>query len=333
MDRLSEKLRALGERADAEVKRRPLPQALERRVKRQRLAIVGSVSALIALSVVTSGWFLLRSERPSEVVAKAEWVTAGSVREIRERYVVYVEDHEVFVLTMGDKFIGLSAWSPIEDDEGDRQRMLFCTLSNLFESADGPTYTRTGTRLDEFSRERMSSVAVRTRDGVVEIAPERISTNDSDPFSGAAGPPCGEWGPVVEGPPGFALASEAPPEEIKASLQPAQVEVGQHAKLRFAPGHTSGLRWDVFRFDGDVWLWHGILVAGPGYTSRFGIVPLAEEVGGIDDIGFGGSYAMNLKIPELQPGKYRLATYALRGGKKPSEEREVWHYADFEVTE
>lgn len=44
---------------------------------------------------------------------------------------------------------------------------------------------------------------------------------------------------------------------------------------------------------------------------------------------------MDIKIPKLEPGTYRLATYSVMDGREDLslEQRKVWHYADFEVTE
>lgn len=332
MDRLNEQLRALGEHARQEVDRRPPRSAPVRRVKRQRSALVATLSGLFVLFVAASGFFLIRSEPSTEVVTKDEWVSVGTYKEIRQRSVLYVEDHQVFVVRMGKDLIALSAWVPNPSADGGRDRMLYCTMSNLFENEQGDVFDRSGALL-ESRQDGMPRVGLRIREQTVEIAPDQISPNESEPVEGSSGPSCGEWGPVVEGPAGFALASEAPPQENKASLHPPRVEVGERAELRFAPGrHTSGLRWDVYRFVGALWQWHGILVAGPGYESRFDIAPLGNT--GIDDIGFGGSYTMELKIPKLEPGRYRLVTSAITNERNLSvEERTVWHYADFEVTE
>lgn len=280
MDRLNERLRALGERARAEVEMTGPRTPPVRRVRRQRLAVLGAVAGLALFVFAASAWFLTRQESPAEVVAKDDWVTVGSVEEVKERSVVYVEDHQVFVVQMGKEgFIALSAWAPSPAADGERHRMLFCTLSNLFESEEGGVFARNGALL-ESRLDGMPSVELRIREQMVEIAPKQVSTNNSEPFGGAAGPPCGEWGPVVEGPSGFALASDAPPDENKASLQPARVKAGEHAELHFAPGRqTSGLRWDLYHFEDPLWRWAGILVAGPGYTSYFDLArwTLAEE--------------------------------------------------------
>jgi hypothetical protein len=101
--------------------------------------------------------------------------------------------------------------------------------------------------------------------------------------------------------------------------------------LTFAPGEkTSGLAWSLFRLEGEIWHWAGLFVGGPGYESYFDIAPL-DKGGGIHDIGFGGEYSMDIEIPKLDPGTYRLTTHSIGGGSKPLDERTTWHYADFEV--
>ena len=193
-------------------------------------------------------------------------------------------------------------------------------------------FDRAGHPFEGASGASMSRIAPRVSDGVVEVAPTRLAENDLERGSYFRGPPCGEWGDVEEGPPGYALATDAPAGETRASIDPTRLRVGQYAELHFAPGRqTSGLRWDLYRLEEKrLWHWRGLLVAGPGYESYFDLPPL-DEGGGIDDIGFGGSYSVDIEIPKLDPGTYRLATYSLRNRSRPAHEREVWHYTDFEV--
>jgi len=265
-----------------------------------------------------------------------EWVVAAPVEEIEERYVVYLQEHELFVLTLDSVpkgFIALSAWSSAEEDGGEPRRMLFCTLSNHFENEHGDVYDRAGQPPEvEWWAGPMPRIGLRVRNGVVEVAPTRVIENDLDRFGGPHGPPCGEWGDVEEGPRGYALATDAPVKENRARIHPTRLKVDQRAELHFAPGRqTSGLTWNLFRLEENgVWHWRGILVGGPGYETYFDLAPL-DPGGGIDDIGFGGSYSVDIQIPRLDPGTYRILTYSLGGGSRPVDERTEWHYADFEV--
>lgn len=288
-----------------------------------------------ALVVVAASFLLIRSGSDTPTEPTEGWVTAGTVEEIEKRYVVYDEEHELFVATYGpgtQEFIALSARHTAEDDRAERRRMLFCTFSGMFENEYGDVYDRTGHPLEGVSGSPMSQIPVRVRDGAVEVDPSRFIENDLDRFGGPHGPPCGEWGEVEEGPPGYALATEAPAGENQASIDPRRLRANERAKLHFAPGRqAAGLRWDLYRLDEEgLWQWRGILVAGPGYDSHFDIAPLEGD--GIDDIGFGGRYSMDIEIPKLEPGSYRLATNSIGGRlRAPIHERYEWHYADFEV--
>lgn len=290
--------------------------------------------ALVA-AAATAAFVLIRSGSGTPVEPPNPWVTATTVEEMKERHVVYVEEHELFVATLvsvPDGFVALSARAPAEEEDGEGQRMLYCTLSNLFENDHGKVFDRAGHAFEETSRESLARIPLRVRDGVVEVAPRRATENDLDRGTYAHGPPCGEWGNVEEGPPGFALATDAPARENRATIRPTRLKADQRAELHFAPGpQSSGLRWDLYRLGEDgLWQWEGLFVGGPGYEPYFDLAPL-DPGGGIDDIGFGGDYSIDLQIPALEPGTYRIATYSLKGGDRPVRERYVWHYADFEV--
>lgn len=299
-------------------------------------AIVWLLAAFAIAAAAVAAFALVRPGSGTPVGPAEEWVTAAPVEEIEERYVLYLQEHELFVLTMAtvpEGFIALSAWRPPEEDGGEPRRVLYCTLSNLFENEHGDVYDRAGQPFEvEWWDEPMPRIRLRVRNGVVEVAPTRVIENDLDRFGGPHGPPCGEWGDVEEGPQGYALATDAPARENRATIHPTRLKVGQRAELHFAPGRQiSGLRWDLYRLEENrLWHWRGLLVAGPGYESYFDLAPI-DPGGGIDDIGFGGDYSVDIEIPKLDPGTYRIATSSIKGGSKPVHERMVWHYADFEV--
>jgi len=292
-------------------------------------------AAVAVAAIVVGAFVLIRSGSGTPVRPADEWVTAAPVEEIEERYVVYVQEHELFVMTMATVpkgFVALSASIPAQMGGGGPRKMLYCTLSNLFENEHGDVYDMAGHPLDGESGEPMSRIPLRVRNGVVEVAPMRVIRNDLDRFGGPNGPPCGEWGGVEEGPKGYAFATDAPARENRARIHPTRLKVGQGAELHFAPGRqSSGLSWGLHRLeDNGLWHWRGILVGGPGYESYFDLAPL-DPSGGIDDIAFGGKYSVDIQIPKLDPGTYRLATHSVRGGSRPVYERTEWHHADFEV--
>lgn len=135
-------------------------------------------------------------------------------------------------------------------------------------------------------------------------------------------------------------ASPAEPSEAitidpAVSLDPNRLSVGDQAELRVhsrARG-TYGLEWILERRQGSSWKWNGYLEAGPGkqWKERFYLPPLSE--GDIEDIGFNGAAVMTIEIPKLEPGKYRLRTDFILGGREPLEDRREWHYVEFEVSE
>lgn len=275
------------------------------------------------------------SSNPPDAGPTQEWVRAATVEEVEERHVLYVQEHGLFVATMSsvpEGFVALSAWAPTDEENPEQRRMLYCTLSNLFENGHGDVFDRAGHALDPASRASMARIPLRVSDGTIEVAPVRATRNDLDRGTFAQGPPCGEWGDVEEGPPGYALATEAPAEENRATIRPTRLKPGQRAELRFAPRQqTSGLRWDLYRSEENgLWRWHGLFVGGPGYKPYFDLPPI-DPGGGIDDIGFGGVYSMDIRIPKLDPGTYRIVTSSLMRGSKPAHKRIRWHYAEFEV--
>lgn len=297
--------------------------------------IVWLLSGLAVTAAVAAALIFLPSGSDTPRGPSEEWVTAATVKEVEERYVLYVQEHELFLMTLSsvpEGFVALSARSPAGEDGGESRRTLYCTLSNLFENEHGDIYDRAGHPLEPRSGESMSRIPLRVRNGMVEVIPTRLIRNDLDRGTFAAGPPCGEWGHVEEGPPGYALATDAPAGENRASIQPTSLRPGQRAELHFAPGRqTSGLRWDLYRLEETgLWRWRGLFVGGPGYKPYFDLPPI-DPGGGIDDIGFGGTYSIDIQIPKLDLGTYRIATYSLKRGRKPVYERRVWHYADFEV--
>jgi len=296
-----------------------------------------TVSLLAALAVAGAGaavFVLVRSGSGTPVGPAEKWVTVGAEEEIEERDVVYVQEHKLFVASMAVVRVGFVAFSasiPAEEDGGEPRRMLYCTLSNSFENEHGDVYDRAGHPLEGQSGESMSRIPLRVRNGIVEVAPTRATSNDLDRGTYSTGPPCGEAGDVEEGPPGFALATDAPSGEDRARIHPTRLKVGQRAELHFARGPASGLSWGLYRLEENgLWQWQGILVGGPGYETYFDLAPL-DPGGGIDDIAFGFSYSIDIQIPKLDPGTYRLATHSVRDGSRPVHERVEWHYADFEV--
>ena len=130
-----------------------------------------------------------------------------------------------------------------------------------------------------------------------------------------------------------AQAGEAIAEDTAISVHPARVRVGDRAQLRVERSRAAwGLPWVLEREEGSVWEWVGNLKAGPGrqWKAEFSI---GHAGGSYEDIGFSGPASIDLKIPKLEAGRYRLGQEFIRPGRDPVEERKEWHFAEFEVLE
>ena len=297
-------------------------------------ATVWLLAALAVAAVVAGVLMLVRSGSGTPVGPAEEWVTVGSVEEIEERDVVYVQEHDLFVATMvaePEGFVALSAWIPAQMGGGGLRRMLYCTLSNGFENDTGTCTTGPDICSMASRVQRCLASHCEYETGWSRLLP-RV-------------PPATIW-TVAPIPPGHRVARGAMSkkdrkdsrsrrmllrERIKRGLHPTRLKVGQRAELHFARGPASGLSWGLYRLEENgLWQWRGILVGGPGYETYFDLAPL-DPGGGIDDIAFGFSYSIDIQIPKLDPGTYRLATHSVRGGSRPVYERTEWHHADFEV--
>jgi hypothetical protein len=119
------------------------------------------------------------------------------------------------------------------------------------------------------------------------------------------------------------------------SIRPEQASVGELVELRIhrTPG-LYGLDWVIERSKGSAWEFFGVLVVGPGKPwekERFYLEPNPQV--GINDIGFHGPASIELEIPELEAGMYRLVQGFIRQGPGSIEKRTETHAAEFEVVE
>jgi hypothetical protein len=119
------------------------------------------------------------------------------------------------------------------------------------------------------------------------------------------------------------------------SLNPNRLSVGDRAQLRVARSiGVWGLAWHLERQEGLSWEWIGGLVAGPGnqWKTRFYLGPGAANIG-VDDVGFTQTASIAVRVPQLEPGKYRLGQEFFLEGSGSDESQNQWHYAEFEVVE
>jgi hypothetical protein len=134
---------------------------------------------------------------------------------------------------------------------------------------------------------------------------------------------------------GWWLSSRPPPipSDPVVSVRPQQVRSGDEMKLVVEdPPGIRGLRWDLEHQTGNRWQPVGFFKVGVGkqWASQFYFK--GDTPGGvIEDIGFTGTDVMDVVVPSLDLGTYRVGTDFLRQGKGSVEKRTEWHYAQFEV--
>lgn len=140
------------------------------------------------------------------VVAGADWRRVASARDLRDREVIYLAGLRIFLVQTDDGPLALSALSSHLGD-----RVLFCPFADAFQSADGALFDRRGFSLAGPATQGLVRVAVRVRDGFVEVDPSR--TAPGSPLVGAredvSGTLCRVPGP--EDPPGFASSRQTLP--------------------------------------------------------------------------------------------------------------------------
>ena len=117
------------------------------------------------------------------------WIEAGSVDDVEERVVVYLEDENVFVVASDEGILGLLGEAQhVEDD-----RVLYCASSDGFE---GPQH---GERFDRNGRYRtgpgsvdMDRIQVRVQGATVSVNPSMViaATARSQEAAPAIGSPC-----------------------------------------------------------------------------------------------------------------------------------------------
>ncbi len=128
-------------------------------------------------------------------------------------------------------------------------------------------------------------------------------------------------------------ASPIPDDDQVVAIRPERARIGDQVELRIkqTPG-IYGLHWVVERLEGSSWQFFGNLVAGPGKPwekEKFYLPPNVE--GGADDIGFDEPASIELEIPQLEPGMYRLVQDFVRSGQGSVEKRTQRHAAEFEL--
>lgn len=146
----------------------------------------------------------------------------------------------------------------------------------------------------------------------------------------------GEVEPDPSAEPSPTETPEAEPELIDdgvVSIRPKRVRPGDTMTIviRNPPGFY-GLGWYLDRQDESEWTYIGGFRAGPPGQwkdhafNRFYFLPRWRNVG-LEDIGFAGNDSIDLKVPRLEPGTYRIA------GSFLVKREDEWHVDVFEVIE
>jgi nitrite reductase/ring-hydroxylating ferredoxin subunit len=113
------------------------------------------------------------------MVTGGDWRRVASARALEDRAVIYLRNLRVFVVQTEDGPLALSALSPHRGD-----RVLFCPFADAFQEAHGALFDRRGFFLAGPAARGLDRVAVRIRDGFVEVDPSR--TAPGPPRAGAA---------------------------------------------------------------------------------------------------------------------------------------------------
>lgn len=147
-------------------------------------------------------------------------------------------------------------------------------------------------------------------------------TSEPEPGSGAATQPS----PTETAEPELELIDDG-----VISIRPKQVRPGATMTIviRNPPG-SWGLGWYLARKDGSEWVYIGGFRAGPPgqwaqhRQNRFYFLPRWRNVG-LEDVPFDGNDSIDLKVPKLEPGTYRIVASFIVARE------DEWHVDVFEV--
>ncbi len=139
---------------------------------------------------------------------------------------------------------------------------------------------------------------------------------------------------AVEAEPTPSESAESEPERIDdgvVTIRPKRVRPGDRMILVIEdPPGTYGLDWYLHRKDGSEWTYIGGYRAGPPGQwkdhefNRFYFLPRWKRVG-IESIAFDGNDSIDLRVPRLEPGTYRITGVFYKKTDR------AWHVDVFEV--
>lgn len=156
---------------------------------------------------------------------------------------------------------------------------------------------------------------------------------DQQESGAGAGPESSPSSPIEDGP---TPSAEPEPERIDdgvVAIRPKRVRPGGRMTLAIKdPPGSYGLDWYLHRKAGSEWTYIGGFRAGPPGQwkdhefNRFYFLPKWSNVG-IESIAFDGDDSIDLKVPKLGSGTYRITgVFYTKAGRQ-------WHVDVFEVLE
>ncbi|MGH2746814.1 MAG: Rieske (2Fe-2S) protein [Actinomycetota bacterium] len=143
----------------------------------------------------------------SDVIEDARWIRITDLTTLQNEEVVYSPEHEIFLVSNGDRALALSAVSPHRPDLG--ELVLFCPSSGMFEAAHGEKFDRFGSYYGGPAPGGLDRFAVKVEGGEVYVDLDRRMTGPGRGASEALeakGDFCGEK--PIEKSPGFASVPE-----------------------------------------------------------------------------------------------------------------------------
>ncbi len=231
-ERIVHEARALGDVPSRITASRPtnvrrLPKAVRRK------ATLAAVAAIVVMAIALP-LALLRSlgeggGTPGDDAG--DWVTVGTLADIRSRRIVYVEQVAAFVIAkeIGDPYaLSAGVWTgdvaEVSDATGRDgialavRRALYCEPTQRFVDPTGHLYDEQGHPLDASKGDGLARLGVRTVEGNVQVDPRRVAAVGVADSSGDVSVPqdlgcLTAKGIPFEGEPGFAIpnGTELPP--------------------------------------------------------------------------------------------------------------------------
>ena len=212
---------------------------LRRRVAVRRVGVGIAAAIVVAALVVPLALLspLGRGERGGAGEG-GQWLSVGTLDEIRDQGVVYLSSVSTFVVAEEGQEPRAFSAVPLEDPrEATRERVLFCPGTQEFLGSRGDRYDVRGQYMAPAEVDHgLAVVASRVVDGMVQVDPSHLTPGDPNavPASTEAGAGCQTAdGVPLEGAPGFGIP-------IGTELPPIAVALPQRDMDVWSPVHVVG---------------------------------------------------------------------------------------------